>query len=354
EGKFKIGKAAIKVSGKTYETEPLSVEVVAGKAQEEIEEDEKIFFKAEMDKDSAVVGEPVIVDYVVYFAINIDRFNIVEEPSFEGFYATMLRNYDGSTYKTVINGIQYGRRIIRRYIVYPQTPGEVTVDPFTLRVSVPLSRNAGPRDPFAMLRPTESFIIDSNPVEVEVSPLPSPVPPSFTNAIGKYNATAILDKTNLTTDDAITMTLNIYGEGDIKRVTAPNLILSDSFEVYEPSLKAEDANEKNGKPYGKKTYEYLILPKAVGQFTIAPEFSYYDVDSSKFVTATTATYKVNIRKGVNPIRTNVKPIEETVVQQEIHSIKTSYTLGKKKTFAGSGLFYILMFLPFFLLAGAIA
>ncbi len=350
KGTLRIGSAVIRVDGKVYKTKPLQIEVVEGK-QKTDGEVEQIFAKAVLSTNEAVAGQQVILDYKVYFAVNIDRYGIVEEPSFSGLFVSQIRRFNGQVIKEVIDGVQYGTKIIKRLAIYPQQSGQLTIDPITIRVAVPINDNS-PTSPFTLLRPTQSFILETEPVVLDVKPLPEPVPTSFSGAVGSYTATAVLDKTRATTDDAITLSLTVSGDGDIKRVTAPELILSDTFEVYDPNTKAENEGERNGALFGGKTFEYLILPKIPGAYEIAPEFSYFDPDSSKFVILKPARFQVNIRQGKNNTNVNVKPVEPEKPKEEIRFIKTTASLKSLSGFVGSLPFWLCIILPFLILGGA--
>ncbi len=349
KGKLEIGSAMISVQGKVFKTKPLTIEVLEAKEKKEGDVD-MIFARAELSATEAVAGQQIILDYKVYFSVNIDRYGIVEEPSFSGLFVSQIRRYDSQVVQEVINGTQYGSKIIKRLAIYPQQSGKIVIDPITIRVAVPID-GGGTRSnsPFQLLRPTQSYVVETEPVEIDVKSLPSPVPTSFSGAVGNYSSAALLDKTTATTDDAITLRLTVSGDGDIKRVTAPELILSDTFEVYDPNTKDESQGERNGILYGKKTFEYLILPKVPGNYTIAPEFSYYSPDSSKFIIQHPAKFPVNIRQGKYNTNVNVKPIEEAKPKREIRFIKTAMESYGKRNFVGSIVFWILSILPFVVL-----
>ncbi len=354
KGKLKIGSASITIGGKQYQTKPLIVDVVEN-SQKKVDADEMFFARAELSTTEAVAGEQIILDYKIYYAVNIDRYGIVEEPSFSSLFVSPIRRFDARAVKEVINGVQYGVQIIKRLAVYPQQSGTITIDPISIRLAVPIDggSSGNSRHPFSLLRPTQSYIVETAPIDINVKPLPEPIPETFSGAVGRYNSTANLDKMTATTDDAITLSISVSGDGDIKRVTAPQLILSDTFEVYDPNVKEENQGERNGTLHGRKTFEYLILPKVPGRYTIRPEFSYYDPDSSKFVLQYPATFTVNIRQGKNNTNVNVKPIEPPKPKKEIRHITTSARTFAQRDFVGTPLFWSLFCIPFLLLGAGV-
>ncbi len=353
-GKYQVGAASIKVDGKTYKTKPFLVEVVQGRANNQINAEEKIFVRAEVNTTEVVPGEQIILDYKVYTAIDVEHYNIVEEPSYSGFYTSQIRRFDAARMNEVVNGVQYTTQILKRIALYPQQTGSTTIEPMRFRVAIPLSNGRqSTNNIYSLIRPTETFILTSNSVDITVNPLPSPVPDSYSGAVGRYEATASLDKLAATTDDAITLRFTVTGDGDIQRVTAPNLILSDSFEVYDPNVVDEQQLERNGELYGIKAFEYLILPKVPGTFNISPEFSYYDPDSSKFVITYPNNYVVNVMKGQYNTNVNVKPEVQERPKEEIRYIKTAARTHHRSDFVGSALFWGLLVFPFLLLGLAV-
>jgi hypothetical protein len=351
-GKLTIGTAIISISGKKYKTTPFSIEVVEGNQTSKSvgNGQKKIFVKAEVNTTETVPGQQIILDYKVYTAVDVDHYNIIEEPDYSGFFTSIIRRFNGLQTKEVINGIQYTSKILKRLALYPQQTGLNTIDPMKFRVAVPINSN-GSKTPYTLIRPTKSYILSTNAIEITVNPLPNPVPTSFSGAVGHYKAGVAIDKMAATTDDAITLRITVTGDGDIKRVTAPKLILSDTFEVYDPNVVDEQQLERNGELYGTKTFEYLILPKVPGTYSISPEFSYYDPDSTKFVITHPNTYVINVMKGQYNANVNVKPVIKEKPKQEIRTIKTALKTKNQSTFVSSPLFWILSVFPFLALAG---
>ncbi|MEM9822780.1 MAG: BatD family protein, partial [Bacteroidota bacterium] len=188
-----------------------------------------------------------------------------------------------------------------------------------------------------------------------VSPWPSDAPTSFTGAVGKYTMTASSSHSNLTTDDAISLRMTISGNGDIKQVQAPPLVLSDSFEVYDPKVINESSfSERNGQLVSNKEFEYLVLPKYPGAYQLKPAFTYYDIDTAAYRTLLTQPFAINVRPG-DPKRTQTNAAQQRASQEDIRYIKTETNLSRKgSSFLGSALFWIFLILPILGLGGALA
>ena len=82
-----------------------------------------------------------------------------------------------------------------------------------------------------------------------VKPLPPNAPASFSGGVGIFNMNSVINRTEVTTDDALTLRLTLTGDGDMKRVRPPQLNLGEAFEVYDPKVIAEEAKRMKKKSY---------------------------------------------------------------------------------------------------------
>jgi len=196
--------------------------------------------------------------------------------------------------------------------------------------------------------------VQTKEIRLNVKPLPANAPPSFTGGVGKFKVTSSTSRNNLSTDDALSLRMTIDGNGDIKRVQAPDLNLGEDFEVYEPKVIEEKNFDASGEIKAKKVVEYLVLPKKPGTYNLQPEFSYYDVDSAGYVTLSPERFPINVRKGTNiTSNVNVAPQEEEV-KEDIRFIKLDSSLSRNKDhFFGSSLFVGLLLLPLLALGGVL-
>ncbi len=348
EGVLTIGPASIKVSNKLYKTKPIKVRVIKPDPSSQTNTQEDYFLKLIPSTFEAVPGQQINLDYKVYYEGAVDRFNIINESNYDGFYAHQIRRFDGIQRQEVVNGKQYNTKIIKRLALYPQQSGDIEIPSVSLRIAVPI-QGAANNSPFTFLRPTESKVINSDIVNIKVNPLPSPVPSTFTGAVGNsFNARIQVVNNKATTDDAVTMFVTLEGEGDVNRVIAPELVLSDTFTVYEPDLVDEQSGEINGVLYGQKMFKYIILPKYAGEYDIVPEFTYFNPIENQFESIPTDTIHLSITRGVNNANVNVKPVEEVKEIPPLNPLKTSLTIIQPKQFVGTLLFYLGILIPILL------
>ena len=196
-------------------------------------------------------------------------------------------------------------------------------------------------DSFANVKAT----IISDPVSVNVSQLPAP-PAGFSGAVGKFDIRSSITAKNVRENDAITIKLDVTGNGNIKLINPPKISFPADFEVYDPKTNSNFNASEQGLN-GNISFEYLFLPRFAGTYTIpAVNFVYFDTDSKRYVTKTTEEYKIKVEKGDGSRAQTVNAVAKEDLKQigtDIRYIKSSVTEFQAKgyTFFGSFTFCLL-------------
>ena len=210
-----------------------------------------MFVRAEVNKSTCYVGEPVIANYKLYTRLKSES-NLIKNPSLNGFSVIDLQQPDHSTYtREVISGKEYNVYTLRKAQLYPLQPGKLELETAQLENKIRFIKEDYARkqlnDMNEVLRDfteiavspqgTEehSVILESKPVFISVKPLPENNKPlNFKGAVGKFDISAGLAKSNFTTDDAGKLLVVITGQGNLQLVNAPEKVLE-----YYQSLPAE-------------------------------------------------------------------------------------------------------------------
>ena len=347
-GTLTIGSASILVNRTTLRTKPLTIEVVEGRKGGASAE-EQIFIRAEPSTETAYVGQQVLLDYKLYTTLDVESFNILDESNYQGFFAQDVRRFDGRVMREVIEGVQYTTKVLKRIALFPQQTGQLTIQPLNVQLGV-VKEGAERRRSFFFTPEVRPVPVATEAVDIEVKPLPAGAPGSFTGAVGEYRITASLSSKTATTDDALTFLLTVRGSGDIKRVEAPALSLPDGFEIYEPKAVEEANLELNASIEGKKVFEYLLLPKAAGEYEFNPSFTYFSPDSAKYITLAPGPYTLRIRQGTGQPKTAQAGL--LGAQEEVGPLMLNPRLSKiRSPFLGSPFFWVLVALPLLLFGG---
>ncbi len=355
-GKYVFKSATATVNGKEIKTKPFTIEVVKGKKPAEndpnINLEDQFFVRAEPSTTEARVGQQITVNYKLYTKIPISSYDLGEDPDYKGFFAKGIRRFSYRTMREELNGEMYTTKIINRVALFPQQAGLLTIEPYNINIGIS-KPSTGRRNSFRF-NEVEFFPYAVDTVQINVKPFPADsIPPNFSGAVGRYEMQASIDKRNMSTDDALTITMSIQGNGDLKRIQSPKMDLGEKFDVYDPSILEEKTFEFEGEIQGRKVFEYQALPLEAGTYSIQPQFTYYDIDSSKFLTLAVPATTLNVKKGRKRRASSIVKKDDEA-KTEFYPIKETTSLSTQgKFFFGSPLFWVLAVLPFVLLGGAI-
>jgi len=360
EGKFNINPASINVDGTEYKSNTQTVEVVKGSARPSTGgvdtptstpgtvSKSDLFVKLNLDKRSLYKGEHLTATIKIYSRVNLNGFEDISIPNFEGFWAQdILLPQQISLQRETYNGEIYNVGTLKKTLLFPQQTGNIQIGAVKIdcivqqRVKKTQSMFDDFFDSFANVKAT----IVSDPVSVNVSPLPAP-PEGFSGAVGKFDIRSSITSRSVRENDAITIKLDVTGNGNIKLINPPKISFPADFEVYDPKTNSNFSSSDQGL-IGNIAFEYLFLPRFAGTYTIpALKFVYFDTSSKKYVTKTTEEYQIRVEKGDGTHAQTVNAIAKEDLKQigsDIRYIKASNLKLKPKgyTFFGSFGFYLL-------------
>lgn len=360
EGKFNISPATITVDGAEYKSNSQSIEVVKGSAKPSsggVDEPSTtpgaipkndLLVKLILDRRSLYKGEHLTATIKIYSKVNLNGFEDISIPNFEGFWAQDIQlPQQISLQRETYNGEIYNVGTLKKTLLFPQQTGNIPIGSVKIdcivqqRIKKSQSMFDDFFDSFANIKAT----IVSDPVSVNVSPLPAP-PAEFSGAVGKFNIRSSITSKNVRENDAITIKLDVTGNGNIKLINPPKISFPADFEVYDPKTNSNFNASEQGLN-GDITFEYLFLPRFAGTYTIpAVSFVYFDTDSKRFVTKKTEEYQIKVEKGDGTHTQTVTAVAKEDLKQigsDIRFIKTTPTNLRPKgyTFFGSFAFYLL-------------
>ena len=219
------------------------------------------------------------------------------------------RPYDINIYKTAITAARAGK-----FEIGPVTAKAQVIVPRAR--SAPRSRGRSPFDlfdlddpfsdpffsnPFAQMGERREVEIKSDPVALEVKPLPRNAPPSFSGAIGNFAMTTDANPKSVQVGDPITVTSAISGRGNFDRVNAPAVEDERGWHKYPPSSKFKQDDEVGIS--GTKTFETVLSPNEKKQALPILAFSYFDPTKEQYVTLRSEPIAITVQ-GTGPA-TNV-------------------------------------------------
>ena len=322
-GTYTVPSASITVDKKKITSEPCEITVTASSSGSSSYNNanntqsntsignKNIYLEAIPNKKKVYLGEQILLTYRIFYNIPISQLSVSKSPSYSGFWTKDITDNNGSLQQSsiVVNGQQYNVATIQEIVLFPQKTGNLIIDPLdiTCLAQVKQERNRSygydPFDDFFNDVMGSSYKsvkkdIKSQPITIEVEPLPtSNKPSSFKGAVGQFTFTSKIDKNELKVNEAFTLTLTVSGKGNIELLELPQPVFPPDFEVYDPKINTSVKNNAQG-IYGNKSAEYIIIPRVSGDFTLNDiEFSYFNTSSKKYETLKSDIHTIQVQKG---------------------------------------------------------
>ncbi len=389
EGVYNISPAAVVLKGKRITSNKLTVKAVktggtarqgtsgnasAGKNGDSrngtlISADD-IFIKATVNNTNPYLGQQIILTYEIYTKVPTSNLNFKKMPAFDGFWSKDLLD-DNAPLKQrnkIINGQQYVVAELKKTALFPQKTGKLTIDPMELECNVQIrvqrKRRSRGYDPFEDFFNDPFFnnnvknikkVLRSKPIVINVKPLPQKDKPAgFSGAVGSFTFKSILDRNNLTTNDALTLDITIAGRGNIELVEAPKVQWPTDFDTYEPKITKKINTTAFGIS-GRKKFEYVVVPRNPGDFVVPPvKFSFFNPDEGKYYELKSDTMFIHVDKGKGggtTVYTSRGQEDIRFLNSDIHHIKSTHGKLRKKGdyFFASTLYYVLLAIPVLIL-----
>ena len=315
EGKFVIAPAVFILKNKTYSSDSMHIEVAGATAQKqnvtsggtnssndtEVESSGRtLFVNLSVNRREVFLGEPVVATVKIYSRVNIAGINEIKYPAFNSFLKSDIETPPLTSLRQEnVNGTIYGSGVIQQFLLYPQVTGEINIDPVQISVLVQ-QKTRGEADPFFgdffSSYQTVPKAAESQSVRIKVKPLPGVQPVDFSGVVGKLDLRATLNKESVNVNDAVNFKIIISGNGNLKIASAPILKLSPDIEVYDPKITDDLKNRLNGTT-GQKSFEYLLIPRHNGDFTIPPvSYSYFNIAAGRYEKLTTEEFHFSAQK----------------------------------------------------------
>lgn len=315
EGKYVIAPATFTLKNKTYASDSMYIEVTGNSSQKQNvpartnatgneSGDESsgsdIFVNLSLNRKEVYLGEHIVATVKIYTRVNLSGINEIKFPAFNGFLKSDLVTPPlTSLQQETVNGTVYGTGVVQQFLLYPQITGEISIDP--VQISVLIQQKTSQSDPFFgdffSSYQTTPRAVASQIVKVKVKPLPGIKPDDFSGIVGKLDLKAVLSKDSVNVNDAVNFKISISGSGNLKIAGTPVLKLSPDIEVFDPKISDDIKNGLNGTS-GQKTFEYLLIPRHYGDFTIPSiTYSYFNTSTGKYEKLTTEEFHFHTRKG---------------------------------------------------------
>ncbi len=367
-GKFTIGEASVVADKVTYRTQPVTIEVIQGSSspagtvreQDPVTgteiSDQDVFLRLDVSKRRVVKGEPLTATLKLYTRVNVSGAEDIRFPTFNGFWSQEVYAPQQIDWQREnVNGEIYQVATLRRYVLLPQQSGPIKIDPSEIVCVIQVRntrRGQSLLDEFFDSYQTVRKRVLAPAVTINVSELPAGAPGTFKGAVGKFSISAGIGKESVKAHDAVSVFITITGEGNINLLEAPRVTFPPDFEVYDAKI-TDNSRSTGGTFSGSKTFEYPVIPRSHGDFTIDPvEFSYYDINSKRYITIRSQPLQLQVERSTDltaPGASYTPGTHRRAVEslgRDIRYIRTAVPAwrSKGKYLTGSYLYFVVLIL----------
>lgn len=264
-----------------------------------------LFARAIVNKSNPYQGEQVIVTYKIYTQVPLSQAGVDKLPGNKGFWSEDLSaGKQIKQYEETVNGKRYQVAEIRKGALFAQETGRLTIESLDLNVLAMVQRQRRRTgtlldlfdDPFFNSAQAVEYPLHTKAVSVNVKPLPT-WPDNFSGAVGSFSVKGGLNMNKVKSNEAVSYRLTVSGRGNLMLITPPTPEFPASFEVYDPQIEDNITRGDNGIS-GSRTYEWVLIPRSQGNFTIPSyKFVFFDPSSAKYVTLSIPAQSLNVAKG---------------------------------------------------------
>jgi hypothetical protein len=287
------------------------------------------------------------VSYYLYRRVRVINLGVDKFPVLSGFLREDLElpvvGQKLDIEAVTLDGVAYHRSLLARYAAYPLKEGKLPIDPMAVKVNY-FGAESGldsEDDPmFNFFRQANPLVgtAQSDPITVEVSPLPPGQPDNFTGGIGDFQIAASVDKLSVNANDALTLTIRVDGRGSTRAIELPQTQWPPGVQLFDS--KGTVKSNRGGS--SEKIFENILIPRQPGTVLIPPiHLSFYDPVKKEYVTRSTTAISINVGPASGNSLSNAaaSPAPATLtgsaststssVQPAFHGLKTS-DLGTPK------------------------
>jgi hypothetical protein len=308
-GDYTIAPIVVVIDGKEFSTNPVTIKVLdrnSAASRETTDTMRDIFLRIEVSDRNPFVNQQILANVVLYFKQATEVLSYQPNPSWkaEGFWKEDLDDgREARTESVVIDGVRYRKATLMQYALFPSKSGRLTISPYQVAFNIRIPPSAN--QPFAgwggFGSSQRTVDLSSEPVTVNVRDLPSGSTGVSLGAVGQFEISRRLSKSSVLVGEAIELSTDISGVGNIALVSRPDYSFPDGFEVYEPQVQS-NINRSGSRVNGNKMIKDVFIPRRAGEFII-PEItvSWYNDRTNSWQSSRLAAITINVERDPNAV-----------------------------------------------------
>jgi hypothetical protein len=322
-GHLTIPPAGLQTASRTYKTDAIKIEVVAGRLAPEPRQrqpatnpfglppgfpfgdeeddpfglprglpdpfaddpaiprsDSDLFLRATLDRPEVFVGEQVTLSILIYSRMDLMAVDSVTMPKLEGFLSQEIASPTNlQAEERIVGGVRYRAYLLRSKALFPLKPGELAIEAAEADIASGVY-------PFSQRKLHRK----SNTLALKVKPLPAGA-----SNVGKWRLSSTVNQSDLALGEPVQLKVIVEGRGNLKAVTLPKLEAPASFRVFDPQ-QTEKSSIKNNLVGGTRTVEYVLVPQQTGRFELPGlTLEYFDPESQQLEKTSTDPITITVR-----------------------------------------------------------
>ena len=259
-----------------------------------------LFIRVSANKTHVHEQEPILLTYKVYTLVELTQLN-GKMPELTGFHSQEVELPQQKDFHVEnVNGRNYRCVTWSQYVMYPQMTGKLEIPSITFKgIVVQENRSV---DPFeAFFNGGSGYVevkrdIVAPGLTIQVDSLPER-PADFSGGVGKFNISAQVENQEVNAGDPVKIRVVVGGTGNLKLLKQPEIKLPKDFDKYDPEVTDKTKLTSNGVE-GNMVYDYIIVPRNQGNYTIPPiQLVYYDTSANAYKTVETQPIKLSVAPG---------------------------------------------------------
>ena len=311
-GSFTIDPPTLLIGDVSFTPEAMTIKVVAqgqGPAPKVVKQKGISVGAKVRPERSPYVGEQVMLEYDLYVDSSMMgvRPSHPSEPSLDAFWIEEVdADQMGAKHLVRLGATFYEKIQLRRYALFPLRAGVATIEPMSVDVTTG-----------GFLSRTKRVTIQSDPIKLQVKPLPEGAPAGFgPGNVGQWKFLVTTDALRAAVGGSITVRVSLEGQGQPGRLEVPEFGEIEGFKIahIDQNITSE---VKDRVVTGTHTMTYTLVPLKEGAFDLPPlSFSYFDPEQAAYKTLESSSIRLDITPGALPPEVIEPPRPEPVSRKE--------------------------------------
>ena len=195
-------------------------------------------------------------------------------------------------------------------------PGPLTLAPAQQDVRIDSGRSRGLDDLFSMPDLADFFsrsdmsevTVATDPVELQVRPLPQPAPEGFSGAVGDFKLESKIVPDQPKAGEPVTWTLTLRGTGNWGDVQLPARAVPSDMRTLQP--KQQRNFNEHDRFTGSLSEDLVLIPTKAGALQLQPvRFEYFNPQTQQYETATAQPPMLTVAPSTVPLQQQVQVAE---------------------------------------------